>query len=265
LRLRISHELVMSWDAPVRAVLAALRIMPRDHEGQTVVSWRIEPSIDGRLRSSDDAFGNLLHHFQAEGPLEALTLRAEGVIDTVDQAGTIRAARETAPPAVYMRETALTAHDEQVGGFALSAVSGLRTPLDMAHALMRAVAGRGRGTGSEIVNAASALRGEGDSAAGLAHLLCASARRVGLPARFVSGLANHEHDGRHVSGLHCWSELHIADLGWVGFDPILAFCPTDGHVRVAVGLDHADVMAARVAHVGNAGETISSRTVISVL
>ena len=29
----------------------------------------------------------------------------------------------------------------------------------------------------------------------------------------------------------------MADLGWVGFDPANGFCPTDAHVRVAVGLD----------------------------
>ena len=49
--------------ARVRELIQVLRLTPRDHDGQHLRSWRIEPSADGRLRRSEDCFGNLVHTF----------------------------------------------------------------------------------------------------------------------------------------------------------------------------------------------------------
>jgi transglutaminase-like putative cysteine protease len=245
--LRVLHEIQVSWDNPVRSVIAALRLMPRDHEGQTVVSWRIEPSADGRLRFSEDAFSNQLHSFQAEGPIDSLVIRGEGVIDTYDVAGVIRNARETAPPQVYLRDTAETPQDETIRAFADKAVKGMGGALDRAHALMHAVASEPEPT-----------------AAAAARRLCAAARAVGLPARFVAGHAASASDHARVEGAHCWTEIHIDGLGWVAFDPRLRMCPTDRHVRVAVGLDQTDVEALRLARVGVGAEAVATRVEVSV-
>jgi hypothetical protein len=139
-RLKVTREIRCAWETPVRAVIAALRVMPLDHDGQAVVSWRIEPSIDGRLRSSADAFGNMLHHLQADGPFEALTIRVDGLVDLSDQAGVVRGAREAAPPMLFLRDSVLTAPDDGVRSFAARSVAVAATPLDRAHALAGAAA-----------------------------------------------------------------------------------------------------------------------------
>ena len=65
----------------------------------------------------------------------------------------------------------------------------------------------------------------------------ASARALGIPARFVSGYYLAEQDEDVESNTHAWAEAYIEGLGWIAFDPRLDLCPTDRHVRVAVGLD----------------------------
>jgi transglutaminase-like putative cysteine protease len=271
LRLRIVHELHCQWDSPVKSVIAALRLMPRDHEGQTVVSWRIEPSLDGRLRCSDDCYGNLLHHFQAEGSFEALTIRAEGVIEAADHAGVVRGAREACPPMVHLRDTPLTAPSDATRHFAERAVRGISGALDQAHALMGAVASRPRaGTQSQSQDARSTVtkplpamaresRGDmGRNVEDQVHLLVAAARAIGLPARSVAGHADCKGDLAEVQGAHAWAEIHIDRLGWVAFDPVLGLCPSDRHVRVAVGLDLSDVAPIRLARSGSGSERLTS-------
>jgi transglutaminase-like putative cysteine protease len=54
---------------------------------------------------------------------------------------------------------------------------------------------------------------------------------------------------------HAWAESDVPGFGWIGFDPCLDLCPTDRHVRVAVGLDQADVAPVRLTRVGGGGET----------
>ncbi len=60
MRIRISHSIAYAYAEPVRQLRQVLRLTPRDHDGQHVMSWRITPNIDGRLRSSQDPFGNLV-------------------------------------------------------------------------------------------------------------------------------------------------------------------------------------------------------------
>ena len=49
-----------------------------------------------------------------------------------------------------------------------------------------------------------------------AHVLISAARSLGFPARYVSGYLCPFGDIAAAS--HAWAEMHVADLGWVGFD-----------------------------------------------
>ena len=51
----------------------------------------------------------------------------------------------------------------------------------------------------------------------------------------------------------------VEDLGWVGFDPANAICPTDAYVRVAVGLDYLGAAPVRGTRYGGSGEALSVR------
>src|SRR5437660_1064314 len=118
MRIRISHESIYRYAAPVAGVIQTLRLTPRNHDGQYVVSWRIDVSADCRLDHHEDAFGNITHSFTAEGPLDELTVRVDGEVDTQDTSGVVRGAIERFPPSLFLRETDLTRTDAAIAAFA---------------------------------------------------------------------------------------------------------------------------------------------------
>ena len=58
---------------------------------------------------------------------------------------------------------------------------------------------------------------------------------------------------------HAWVEALVSEVGWVGFDPTNGICPTEGYIRVAMGLDYLDAAPIRGARNGGGEETMSVR------
>lgn len=251
MRIRIEHDIDCAFEQPARSIMMALRVMPRDSESQQVLSWRIEPSADGRLRSGDDGFGNLVHHFQAEGPFDGLRLRVTGSVETVDTVGAYRANHEPAPPPVFLRQTSLTRAVDELQAFAHEATRGVPDALGRMHALTSAIHRDLRhDPDAETAGADVVLKEKGGSAQGLSHVLAACGRLLGIPVRIAAGYLA---DGG-MAGAHAWTEAHLPKLGWVGFDPVRALCPTEAYVRVAAGLDATDVAFFRLSSAGGWGE-----------
>ena len=102
-----THETVYDYERPVGGLIQILRLTPRDHDGQHVRSWRIEPSVDGRLKRGEDTFGNIVHIFSADGSVEELTIRVTGEVETNETHGVVRGAVERVPDIFYLRESSL--------------------------------------------------------------------------------------------------------------------------------------------------------------
>src|SRR5579863_5047066 len=118
MRICVAHETVYRYDTPSTGVIQTLRLTPRNHAGQYVVDWRIDVSADCRLEPQEDAFGNIIHAFSANGPISELRLLVEGEVETQDTAGVVRSAVERFPPSLFLRETALTHADEAILAYA---------------------------------------------------------------------------------------------------------------------------------------------------
>ena len=56
---------------------------------------------------------------------------------------------------------------------------------------------------------------------------------------------------------HAWAEAFVPELGWTGFDPANGICPTDAHVRVAVGLDYLGAAPVRGSRHGGGAEALT--------
>ena len=137
MRIRISHATTYAYDQPPKGVTQVLRLSPRDHDGQHVITWRIELSEDCLLHQHEDAFGNIIHSFTAEGPFEDLTVTVEGEVDTQDTNGLVSGAIERFPPQLYLRDTSLTQADATISEFAYAIRA--KAPGDnlaLAHALL---------------------------------------------------------------------------------------------------------------------------------
>jgi transglutaminase-like putative cysteine protease len=264
MRICVAHETVYRYDPPCTGVIQTLRLTPRNHAGQYVVNWRIDVSADCRLEPQEDAFGNITHAFSLAGPLGELRLLAEGEVETQDTAGVVRGAVERFPPALFLRETALTHADKTILVYAAqfprptagNTLAALHALLERLH---EDIDFDPQAT-SAAHSAADALREGHGVSEDLAHIFIAVARALGVPARYVAGYFRGEDASDQNGGLragHAWAEAHVPDLGWIGFDPANGVCATDQHVRVAVGLDYLGAAPVRGAHYGGGQEDVA--------
>jgi transglutaminase-like putative cysteine protease len=270
MRICVAHETVYHYDPPCTGVIQTLRLTPRNHTGQYVVSWRIDVSADCRLEPHEDAFGNITHAFSVAGPVGELRLLVEGEVETQDTAGVVQGAVERFQPALFLRETALTHVDKAIRVYAAQfpsppATNRLATLHNLLARLHRDIAFDTQAT-SAAPSAADALRRGRGISQDLAHIFIAAARALGVPARFVAGYFRGEgefaQNGSLTAG-HAWAEAHVPDLGWVGFDPSTGICTTDQHVRVAVGLDYLGAARVRGAHYGGGQEDVAVKLNVS--
>ena len=261
MRIRISHTTTYAYDTPPKGVTQLLRLTPRDHDGQHVVSWRIDLSVDCLLHQHEDAFGNIIHSFTAEGPFKNLTIEVEGEVDTHDTNSLVSGAIERFPPQFYLRETALTQADAAITDFAQTiraATNG--DTLALLHALLTALNREiafdtdPTHTATTAAEAFALRRGVCQD---IAHIFVATARTLGIPARYIGGHF-HRADGVTAQDAgHAWVEAYVENLGWVGFDPTNGICTTEAHVRVAIGLDYLGAAPVRGTRFGGGGETLT--------
>lgn len=259
MRIRISHSIAYAYAEPVRQLRQVLRLTPRDHDGQHVMSWRIEPNIDGRLRAGQDPFGNIVHDFSADGPIENYAIEINGLIETVDLAGVVRGVVDKTPAEVFLRDTRLTEPDEGLRGLAEDAAAKGGSDLSKLHALMEAVQAEVNcvPTADRVgIGAAACLAAREGIPQDVAHVFMSCARMLGAPARYVSGYVAESDTLAHADGAHAWAEAYLPDYGWIGFDCANGLCPIDTHVRVASGLDYADAAPVRGARTGGNGESL---------
>jgi len=85
-----------------------------------------------------------------------------------------------------------------------------------------------------------------------AHLMIACCRRIGLPARYVSGYLylGENHELRGTEATHAWVEVLIPDGTWLGVDPTNNILADERYVKVHVGRDYADVTPIKGVFVG---------------
>jgi len=259
MRIRIRHETRYAYATPAKAIIQMLRLTPRSHDGQHIVDWRVDVDVDCRLVRRDDAFGNVCHMFTAQGALDAVSVVVTGEIESFDTFGIVRGAAERFPPELYMRDTPLTHACAALRDFAAAEGARGKPPIDALHDLMgalhAAIAFDPAATAS-TTTAAEAFAQKRGVCQDFAHIFVACARSLGFPARFVSGYFLRDDVVDQAAG-HAWAEVHIADLGWVGFDPANCICPREGHARVAAGPDYLHAAPVRGAFTGGAGETMS--------
>jgi len=268
MRLRIAHSSVYRYDPPAAGVIQVLRLTPRNHEGQYVERWRIDVVPDARLAAHEDAFGNITHVLTADGPLEELRVEVDGDVEMQNTHGVVRGTVERFPPSLFLRDTALTQSDTAIqtfaakirdasGGVLLAELHGLLDRLfeDMAG---DSASGAGDAAASPApVNAIDAFARKRGAPKDLAHIFIGAAHSLGIPARYVGGYHRHADKGADADKSHAWAEAYVPDLGWVGFDPSNGCCPTDAHVRIAIGLDSLGAAPMRGTRLGIGAETLA--------
>lgn len=257
MRLTIRHHTEYRYDRAVPYALQRLRLVPRNDAAQTVSSWTLD--ITGGLVEARyvDGYGNETWLVSARDGTDHLSIEAAGVIETRDTSGVLGINRGPAPLWLYVGPTALAEPDEAIR--ALAAETGGRGDLDCLHKLMHMIADRivyEPGRTSAVTTAAEALAGGHGVCQDHAHVFCAAARTMAVPARYVSGYLYMDGTEQQVAS-HAWAEAHVDGLGWVGFDCANRVCPDERYVRIAHGRDYTEASPVSGIRFGHAEETLA--------
>jgi len=90
-----------------------------------------------------------------------------------------------------------------------------------------------------------------------AHVLLVMLRRVGIPARYVSGyISPKNHELRGEGATHAWVEAYIPFYGWIGLDPTNNCIVSDRHIRLAIGRNFSDCTPVKGTYKGSSEHTL---------
>jgi transglutaminase-like putative cysteine protease len=241
MQIDVHHSTTYAFTAPQARLIQLLRVTPPSFSGQNVLEWSIDIDCDARMRSAVDGYGNAVTMLYVDGPVERIEIVTRGTVLTQDRFGVVTGTHEPLPPKAFLGKTDLTHADPAIEALAQLIRRRSGSPLTTLHGLMTTIKQKMRfdpGEGDPYRTAARAF-GEGHGVCqDFAHIFCAAARTLGIPARYVSGHL-YQRDGSPVQDAsHAWAEAWVDDLGWTGFDVANGVCPDDAYIRVAIGLDY---------------------------
>ncbi len=258
----IRHSTHYRYDDTSSFSVQRLMLMPFDNDAQKVRSWSIEAQGMDGAAFYIDGFANRVHLLTHTRPYEALSITAAGEVETIDRGGVVGDLKEVANPLVFMRATPRTESVPAID--ALAEELSERQHLDRLHHLLEAIAERvvyvEDATHHGTTAAEAFAAGEG-VCQDHAHIFIAAARRLGVPARYVTGYLHVESEARFAAN-HAWAEAFVPDLGWVGFDPANHICPTERYVRLACGFDDASAAPITGTRRGGGNETLEVDVVV---
>jgi transglutaminase-like putative cysteine protease len=259
MRLHIRHSTFYRYAEPVRSVIQLLRVTPASFTGQTVLDWRVDVDCDARIREGRDGYGNIIHMLYVDRPVRDLGITVTGRVLTDDEMGVVRGLPIDLPPQVFCRQTALTETGDSLGGFAEEAWNAGAVTLDRLHFMSSALHQRMRfdTSATEVETPAEEALAAGHGVCqDFAHIFIGAARRLSIPARYVSGHLFRRDGSVLQEAAHAWVEAWVEDLGWVAFDPTNGKCADDAYVRIACGLDYRDAAPIAGARRGGGAEEL---------
>ena len=265
MRLSVRHVTRYDYSAPVSQSTNQLCLMPGDGAHQRCLASRIDVEpVPESLARGEDCWGNRVARFGIDVPHTRCTISVHSVVDT----------RETLPPlpaSVGVAENlerlrrrggraGLMAHDcllpspyvpadRGIDAFLAECPPGGRDVLEHAEALMRHIHATFEYDpkfSTLVTPIGAVLAARRGVCQDFAHLAIAALRRVGVPARYVSGYLETlpppgQRKLRGADASHAWFAVYDAASGWHDFDPTNDRRPDRQYVVTAHGRDYGDV------------------------
>lgn len=262
MRLNIVFKSDYFYDAPVQYALQRLRQTPKSRPGQAIIHWRTE--LEGGIEEANyvDHMENITDLISVEPGATKISITSMGEVETEDLSGIVGRHTGFAPLWLFTRETHLTTLTPALRALARGVSDG--DSVARMHTLMALIAERVEyGTGATYADttAAEALAAGRGVCQDHTHIFVTLARALGFPSRYVSGFLMMDGQTQQAAS-HAWAEIHIEDLGWVGFDASNKISADDRYVAVATGLDFVDAAPISGIRHGNAEETLAVSLIV---
>ena len=241
----ITQSFRYEYPAPIRNLNHRLVVIPPERFGdQRRLRHRVSAGIDGvRFENRQDRFGNVI--------VEAFAPRVSSAIEFLAEVSVERSFEEQnrlpdgwQRDAYLLEPTRLTAADSRIRRAADELAESAAWGLDLADRIndwvYQSMTYKGGVTGVRTTASEALALGFG-VCQDYAHIMLATCRSAGLPARYVSG---------HLvgqGGTHAWVEVILPAGDGTGDGIAWAFDPTHAsrggleYVTIAVGADYSDV------------------------
>lgn len=261
----VRHLTHMRYPEGATGLALRLKLFPQSYEGQRVIDWHVEVDGEEIGHSIIGGYGEHLAQWLARGHRDELEIVAHGSVETEHKAGIVKGLRRAPPPAMFLRETALTRADDAIRSLGEELEQGAET-LPGLHTLslrVREALPYQSGLTDSSTSAALALSGPGGVCQDHAHIFIAAARARGIPARYVVGYLLASDEAFQQFETHAWAEAYVDGLGWVGFDVTNGLSPTEHYIRLCTGLDANDAAPVRGIVTGGSPGAVSADVRIS--
>jgi transglutaminase-like putative cysteine protease len=261
MQLHIRHETRYRYERPVKHSVQSLHLTPRRDISQRALTWQI--TAPGRRLEQVDAHGNISHLLTIEEPHREISIVVHGVVETADT----EARQDDGPlsPLAYLAPTALTTPNDELKAFARDALTSSTGPKARALRLSQAVfdAIRYKSGTSDVQDSAAVAFSSGEGVCqDHAHVYIASARAVGMPARYVSGYL-YTGDASDAAS-HAWVDIWLgAEIGWQSMDVTHKRPAVRTYCRLAVGRDYLDAAPVRGVRQGGGGEKMEANVLVA--
>jgi len=259
MRLKIEHQTIYSFETPISYGLQQLRKTPKSVRFQHVLHW--QTVVDGGVKelSFEDHHHNVVELLSFEPGTQKLSVTSRGEVELSDDSGIVGPHRGPVPLWLYLRETPRTL--ARSGVRALTRDIGAGPDLAGLHDLSAGIRERITfeiGASEPSWSAEDAIEAGRGVCQDHTHVFIACARRLGVPARYVSGYLMLDQQTAQ-DAMHAWAEAYVEGLGWVGFDVSNGQSPDTRYVRIATGLDYREAAPVSGRYAGGMGESLSVR------
>lgn len=252
-RLRIEHDSMFTYDAPVFLEPHTLRLRPRHTFRQQLRDFTMHVEPEPAMRADNLGLHETETILWFHDLTDHLRVRTACVVDVFD-----------IPPFSFLLADDFLAFPVQYPALERSRLQTYLERRQIEDSVITFAASVAEEAGGQVIGFLSALarrtwaefdkpiREDGDpmlpaetlttrsgACRDLAELYVDACRTLGLAARFVSGYSESEvvDDVRY---LHAWAEVYLPGGGWRGFDPSFGIAVGNRHVAIAHGPSFAE-------------------------
>ena len=273
--LEIVHQTALLYSAPVYESHVELRLTPLSDSSQRLLQHRQRVVPQRPLSQYVNFLGNTVSTFSVLPAHDRIEITFESVVETLQVRFRGHGLVDPAHPAPaetlglfdFLCETPLTRSSDMFVDW-MQQHDWLRgaPPLEAAENIRKSIHSSFRYEG-DVTTSSSTIDDLLKHGAGVCqdftHLMMAACRRLGLPARYVSGYVLPAGDGPQQVESHAWCEVFDPVSGWFGMDPTHNDWADERHVRLGVGRDFRDVCPNRGVYRGQAEEVLQVSVLIS--
>lgn len=262
MRITVDHITSYSYSEPIKHSAQIIRLYPFNNSHQKVIKWSIVTNC-GNQHNYADWFNNNSIELSICNKITRIEIRAVGIVETNGSISNHELG--CIPLEYYLTSTSYVNYNIELNDFIVKNTINIDSDnitneiIQLSAKILQEVP-----YVSGITNSATTATDAFGLKVGVCqdhtHIMLAIVRKLGFPARYVSGYL-HTPDTSHVAS-HAWAEIWY-DNAWHSFDVSNQCHAGEHHIILAYGLDYNDASPVRGSRIGGGDELLETHALVS--